>query len=366
MTKEKEKDIKEKDLNYTKDKDRDNMKDKESELNEKERKDINGDELHGKDGSGLSKDLMTRQDKITEAFRLRAAASSTSSTSSSATSSSSASLSTAASVSATSASLSATATSAMIPGGMESDGSGISTPTKSNIGSRSPNLISSSSTSKAFTGADDVEFKEVRQMPVLVKESSPTSMSPVNTGGTAKIHGITSNSLGPVMTMDSTLHLTPNGTVILSFNSYFYVFVLSFIRDRTLLYPPPSMLNLFLSVPNSSFLPSTSVYLLSFPLLVLCLFLFSHLIHFYASFIFRRYTPSLSVSIPSTFPSFLPSYQSTPTPTPHPPSYFHPIDLTRYSGLPPPPPGVLMPTLDTTAAIRMARSQSYNEVSRSK
>ena len=195
------------------------MKEKDSELNEKERKDFNGDELYGKDGASLSKDLMTRQDKITEAFRLRAAASSTSSTSSSATSSS-ASLSTAASLLATSASLSATATSAMIHGGMESDGSGISTPTKSNIGSRSPNLTSSSSsTSKAFTGSDDVDFKEVRQMPVLVKESSPTSTSPVNTGSTAKIHGITSSSLGPVMAMDSTLHLTPNGTVILEISS---------------------------------------------------------------------------------------------------------------------------------------------------
>ena len=37
--------------------------------------------------------------------------------------------------------------------------------------------------------------------------------------------------------------------------------------------------------------------------------------------------------------------------------------LIRFSGLPSAPPGVLMPSIDTTAVIRMARSQSYNEVS---
>jgi hypothetical protein len=211
----KEKDVKEKDLNYTKDKDKDNIKEKESDINEKERKDFNGEEIYGKDASGITKELMTRQDKITEAFRIRAAAVTSSSTTSSATSSS-ASLS-------TSASLSATATSMLIPLGMESDGSGVSTPTKSNIGSRSPNLGPALNTSKLSNASNasnasnvsgregEVEFKEVRKMPVLVKETSPTSMSPVNTVNTVKMHGvISSNSLGPAM-MDSAMQLTPNG-----------------------------------------------------------------------------------------------------------------------------------------------------------
>ena len=213
----KDKDVKEKDLNYTKDKDKDNIKEKESDVNEKESKDFNGEEIYGKDASGITKELMTRQDKINEAFRIRAAAITSSSTPSSAISSS-ASLS-------TSASLSATATSMLIPLGMESDGSGVSTPTKSNIGSRSPNLGPASNTSKlsntsnasnvATASEGEVEFKEVRKMPVLVKETSPTSMSPVNTVNTVKMHGvISSNSLGPVM-MDSAMQLTPNGKDIL-------------------------------------------------------------------------------------------------------------------------------------------------------
>ena len=221
------KDVKEKDLNYTKEKDKDNIKERESDTNEKERKDFNGDEIYGKDASSITKELMTRQDKITEAFHLRAAAITSSSTSSSATSS--ASLSTAASLSATSASLSATATSMVIPLGMESDGSGVSIPTKSNIGSRSPNLGPASNTSKLSNASNvssvpnitegEVEFKEVRKMPVLVKETSPTSMSPVNTVSTVKMHGVISaNSLGPMM-MDSAMQLTSNGKDILCFDN---------------------------------------------------------------------------------------------------------------------------------------------------
>jgi hypothetical protein len=220
----KEKDVKEKDLNYTKDKDKDNIKEKESDFNEKERKDFNGEEIYGKDAAGITKELMTRQDKITEAFRIRAAAAvavTSSSTPSSATSSSASLL--------TSASLSATATSMLIPLGMESDGSGVSTPTKSNIGSRSPNLgpassktLNASNASNVSVSEGEVEFKEVRKMPVLVKETSPTSMSPVNTMNTVKMHGvISSNNLGPAM-MDSAMQLTPNGRDMLRMNNIIY------------------------------------------------------------------------------------------------------------------------------------------------
>lgn len=114
------------------------------------------------------------------------------------------------------------------------------------------------------------------------------------------------------------------------------------------------MPNLFLSIHLPSFLPSLSIctpFIPSSPSLLLLPSLSSY-------FIFPTHFSSENLLYLSTFlPLFVPIYP------PSLPSLSR-IDLTRYSGLPAPPPGVLMPSLDTTAVIRMARSQSYNEVSK--